>query len=132
MLTAYLAAAATYVVAAHLLAWRLRRNQVLVLMGHFLPTLVAAALAWYFVVRGGQTVAQFAVHDPAVMQLWSAWTGLWLASLLALGMAGAAHAMASLFVAFDPASRSWLPITLGGACVCAMGLLAVFERAPTA
>ena len=52
--------------------------------------------------------------------------------LVALGMAGAAHAMASLFVAIDPASRSWLPITLGGAGVCAMGLLAVFERAPTA
>lgn len=128
---AFLCTAPLYALAAHLYAWRLRLRQHLVLAGHASPTLAAVCIAWIFLVRGGQTVAQYAT-TPEAHATWHAWVWAWPALLLLLGASGAVHAMATLFVAAERSSRRWLPLTLGGGALCALGLCATFVLAPDA
>ena len=127
----FLCAAPVFAIAAHLYAWRLRLRQRLVLAGHAATTLAAGCIVWTFLVRRGETVAQYATA-PEAHATWRIWTFAWPVLLLLLGAAGSVHAMATLFVAAGRPSRRWLPVTIGGGALCALGLCATFVLAPDA
>jgi hypothetical protein len=131
MLDPFLACTAVYVVVAHLYARRARLNHAWIAAGAAVPVAVAVTMVWLFRVHGTETVVQFTAGDDAMYARWSSWLHLWPTVLVSLAGAGIVHVGASLVV-LHRSLRRWLPVTLGGALVCALGVAAVFAHAPTA
>ena len=106
--------AGVHAVGGHVYAAVCRRNHVLVFGGHVVPLAMAVAMgsAW-LADRVGQ------------------WLLLWGLGMFALGAVGALHAMATLFVAMDRKAWAWLPLTLFGTLVSAIGWLATFAMFAT-
>lgn len=123
MLLAFAVSAAGYAVLAHVYAWFLRLQPRLVLGGHAATTGTALVTSLVFLVAS----------DDSLMQQWvCTYVCCWPLLLLAVGLAGCVHVMASVFVACDARSRRWLPITLAGAPLHAYGLFVLLSYAPTA
>lgn len=129
---AYLVVWLSYVVGLHVYAYWRRLGQGVVTLSHAAPSLVAITMAYIFLLGHGATVRQFVAGSQGGMDLWSLWVGLWPLFLLATFGAGVAQTVWLIVVSVKRVLRTWIPVALTGAAMCAFSFLTVMSNFPDA
>ena len=132
LFVAYLVVWIPYVVGLHGYGRWKRLGQGAVALSHAVPSFVAITMAYIFVIGHGATVRQFVAGSEQGMDVWALWVGLWPLLLLATFATGVAHAVWMLAVSLKRESRTWIPVALTGAAMCAFSFLTVMTNFPDA
>jgi hypothetical protein len=129
---AYLISWCAYVVVTHAWACLKRLAAVGVVAAHAVPSVVALAMAYVFLIAGGATRAQFVATSEAGMSMWSVWYFLW--PILLFGSAGSAVAAAiwTIGACVKKPLRRWLPIAVAATAMSVLAFMTVGVNFPDA
>ena len=132
LLQIFLVVWATYVIGVHLYRCYHKCNLWSVWGLLAVPTVIAILMTVIFLIRGGNTVAQFSAGSQVGMDMWSTWVELWLLLSMVGGMNVLIQMGWTVVAIWKRTRPQWLILAVAPLAVSVFALLAVFFNYPTA